>query len=220
MSEFQKNDEIFEFEEKIKKKYSNITKLLFLIGIILIVWFLIVFSGVFFLDYDYNWAVISFENWVLIISAILVIFILFEILFYFRFSNLEKQIKKKSQPKPEFIDGKHIHVFTYPKGVEGGIFSKTYVEIDSQNVLRLRTLIIPPNELWSKNEPKEEEILKDKATAKFEVYKDKAGEYRFRLKAPNGEIIAVSEGYKTKKSCMNGIESVKKNVLTPKIIEK
>ena len=46
---------------------------------------------------------------------------------------------------------------------------------------------------------------------KFEVYLDKAGEYRFRLKARNGEIIAVSEGYKAKASCFNGIESVKKN---------
>ena len=46
---------------------------------------------------------------------------------------------------------------------------------------------------------------------KFEVYQDKAGEYRFRLKARNGEIIAVSEGYKAKASCMNGIESVRKN---------
>ena len=46
---------------------------------------------------------------------------------------------------------------------------------------------------------------------KFEVYTDKAGEFRFRLKARNGEIIASSEGYKTLKSCLNGIESVKKN---------
>ena len=46
---------------------------------------------------------------------------------------------------------------------------------------------------------------------KFEVYQDKAGEFRFRLKARNGEIIAVSEGYKAKASCMNGIESVRKN---------
>ena len=46
---------------------------------------------------------------------------------------------------------------------------------------------------------------------KFEVYQDKAGEYRFRLKARNGEIILASEGYKEKKSCLNGIESVKKN---------
>lgn len=45
----------------------------------------------------------------------------------------------------------------------------------------------------------------------FEVYKDKAEEYRFRLKAKNGQIILVSEGYSQKQGCMNGIESVKTN---------
>ena len=46
---------------------------------------------------------------------------------------------------------------------------------------------------------------------KFEVYTDKAGETRFRLKASNGQIIATGEGYKTKKACLNGIESIRKN---------
>ncbi|MCR5537171.1 MAG: YegP family protein [Succinivibrio sp.] len=46
---------------------------------------------------------------------------------------------------------------------------------------------------------------------KFEVYKDKGGEFRFRLKARNGEVVAASEGYKKKDSCLNGIESVRKN---------
>ena len=46
---------------------------------------------------------------------------------------------------------------------------------------------------------------------KFEVYTDKGGEFRFRLKATNGQIIAVSEGYTSKSSCLNGIESVRKN---------
>lgn len=46
---------------------------------------------------------------------------------------------------------------------------------------------------------------------KFEIYTDKAGEFRFRLKATNGQIIAVSEGYKAMAGCKNGIESVKKN---------
>lgn len=46
---------------------------------------------------------------------------------------------------------------------------------------------------------------------KFELYADKAGEFRFRLKAGNGENILSSEGYKHKSSAMNGIESVKKN---------
>ena len=54
---------------------------------------------------------------------------------------------------------------------------------------------------------------------KFEVYTDKAGEFRFRLKALSGQTIAVSEGYKAIASCMSGIESVKKNVVDAKIIE-
>ena len=46
---------------------------------------------------------------------------------------------------------------------------------------------------------------------KVEVYLDKRGEYRFRLKARNGEIIATGEGYKAKASCLNGIDSIRRN---------
>lgn len=53
---------------------------------------------------------------------------------------------------------------------------------------------------------------------KFEVYTDKAGESRFRLKAKNGQIIAASEGYSSLKSCLNGIESVRKNSVDAKIV--
>ena len=54
---------------------------------------------------------------------------------------------------------------------------------------------------------------------KFEVYKDRAGEYRFRLKAGNGEVIAVGEGYKQKAGCINGIESIKKNAPIADIVD-
>ena len=53
---------------------------------------------------------------------------------------------------------------------------------------------------------------------KFEVYADKAGEYRFRLKAKNGEIIAVSEGYTTLDSCLNGVESVRRNAADSDVV--
>ncbi len=46
---------------------------------------------------------------------------------------------------------------------------------------------------------------------KFEIYNDKAGEFRFRLKAGNGQTILASEGYAAKSGCTNGIESVKAN---------
>ena len=54
---------------------------------------------------------------------------------------------------------------------------------------------------------------------KFEMYQDKAGEFRFRLKARNGEIIGVSEGYTSKANGVNGVESVKKNAAEAEIVE-
>ena len=54
---------------------------------------------------------------------------------------------------------------------------------------------------------------------KFELYTDKAGEFRFRLKATNGQIIAVGEGYKAKASLLNGVESVRKNAVDAETVE-
>lgn len=48
----------------------------------------------------------------------------------------------------------------------------------------------------------------------FELYNDKAGEFRFRLKASNGQTILVSEGYKAKKSALTGIDSVRRNAMS------
>ncbi len=53
---------------------------------------------------------------------------------------------------------------------------------------------------------------------KFEIYTDKAGEFRFRLKAKNGQIIAVGEAYETLKACLAGVASVKKNAVGAKIV--
>ena len=60
----------------------------------------------------------------------------------------------------------------------------------------------------------EDQTVKDFETQKnpkFEVYTDKRGEFRFRLKAANGQIIATGEAYKAKASCLNGIASIRKN---------
>ena len=54
---------------------------------------------------------------------------------------------------------------------------------------------------------------------KFEIYKDKAGKFRFRLKASNGQIIAVGEGYKSKTSARNGIDSVKRHAPDAPVVD-
>jgi uncharacterized protein YegP (UPF0339 family) len=54
---------------------------------------------------------------------------------------------------------------------------------------------------------------------KFEVFKDSAGKFRFRLKAGNGEIIAVGESYESKAGALNGIEAVKKNAPEATVVD-
>ncbi|WEK62197.1 MAG: YegP family protein [Candidatus Microbacterium colombiense] len=54
---------------------------------------------------------------------------------------------------------------------------------------------------------------------RFELYTDKSGEYRFRLKAGNGEVIATSEGYSSKSGALNGIDSVRRNAADAEVVE-
>lgn len=66
----------------------------------------------------------------------------------------------------------------------------------------------------------EDQTEKGFATAsspKFEIYKDKKGEFRFRLKAKNGKIIATGEGYSALAGCKNGVTSIKKSAPTAKV---
>jgi uncharacterized protein YegP (UPF0339 family) len=58
-----------------------------------------------------------------------------------------------------------------------------------------------------------------KLNPKFEMYQDKANQYRFRLRARNGKIIAVSEPYTTRAACENGIDSVRKNADTAETVQ-
>ncbi|SDB46883.1 hypothetical protein SAMN02910317_02379 [Ruminococcaceae bacterium FB2012] len=71
------------------------------------------------------------------------------------------------------------------------------------------------------NAPVEDQTVEGFAAEKcpkFEMYTDKKGEFRFRLKATNGQVICASEGYTSKTSCKNGIESVKKNAAEAEIV--
>lgn len=63
------------------------------------------------------------------------------------------------------------------------------------------------------------EAVRPLTNPKFELYADKAGLFRFRLRSRNGAIIAVSEAYNSKIGCLDGIESVKNNVISAEILE-
>ena len=81
--------------------------------------------------------------------------------------------------------------------------------------VRLEPLLAQLNKVLGVESKKRERV-----PAKFELYKDTGGQYRFRLIAPNNEIIAVGEAYKSKGACMKGIESVRTNALMAQIIDR
>ena len=78
---------------------------------------------------------------------------------------------------------------------------------------------VKKNSVVANIEDQTAEVFESQKHPKFEIYIDKKGEYRFRLTATNGQIIAVGEGYKAKAGCLNGIESVKKNAPDAEIVE-
>lgn len=87
------------------------------------------------------------------------------------------------------------------------------------NACRKGILSVAKNAPIAKLEDQTQPDFKSLTNPKFEMYIDKAGSYRFRLKARNGEIIAVSEQYTAKAGCLNGIESVRKNAAQAEIME-
>ena len=148
MSEQQIQVEMHIYEEKLRNKYSMFIKLFLVITFLLLIGILVVSLGISYFELGYNWAWLSLDGWNILASVFFVVFIFFVLIFYYHFSSLRNKIIELEKPKPEFIDGKKVHVFTFPDGKEGGLFSKTYIEIDEHNVLRLRTLMIPPEEVW------------------------------------------------------------------------
>ena len=81
----------------------------------------------------------------------------------------------------------------------------------SEHACRKGIESVRKNAAIAKLEDQTEPDFRQLTNPKFELYRDKSGNFRFRLKARNGEIIAVSEIYSAKAGCLNGIESVRRN---------
>lgn len=93
--------------------------------------------------------------------------------------------------------------------------SETYTALDTcKNGIES----VKKNAVEAKLEDQTVEGYEAVTNPKFEIYKDKAGEFRFRLKARNGEIIATGEGYKSKDGCKNGIDSIRRNAPDAEVV--
>jgi hypothetical protein len=147
-------EELSKVEDKLKVRYSTLSKLFAVIAILFIIWVFVVLLGIYLLGQGYNWALLSLDNWIYVLCVLIGFFVVLEIIFYLHYNGVSKKRLEAEKPEPEFTQGKRLYVYTHPKGAEGGIYSKTYIKIDENNVLRLRALIIPPQELWGAKEEK------------------------------------------------------------------
>jgi len=139
-------------DNKLLVLYTILIKIFLIISILFLIWIVFIAFGSFILEFQPNWAILDLKNWILIWCFLVVIFIILEIAFYIHYSSsIDKRIEFV-ETEPESIFGKRLYIYTFPIGAEGGIFSKTYIQIDKNSVLRLRNQIIPPNDLWNKEE--------------------------------------------------------------------
>lgn len=142
--------ELQKTEDKLRVKYSRWSKIFFVIAILFIIWVAIVTLGIVVFEHGPIWALLTLEHWIYACCGLIGFFIILELIFYLHCTSIKNKRLKQEKPKPEFINSKRLHVYTDPSGAEGGIFSKTYISIDENHVLRLKTLMVPPGDLWSK----------------------------------------------------------------------
>jgi hypothetical protein len=142
----QKNDKANNTEKKIN--FFFLTRLFFAISIVMVFWIIIVAFGLY-VGMGYNWALLDIELWLFIVIFVLIILVFIDVLFIFILARKKgEELTSFEEVDDEYIHGKKVFVFTNPKNAEGGIFSKTYITIDNETVLKLRELMTPPEELW------------------------------------------------------------------------
>jgi hypothetical protein len=147
MTTSEKLAQLLNYERKISARYKWFFKLFLIVTFLLVFLLIISAVGIIFLGLGTNWFLFNFEGWIFGVSIVIGLFVILEILFFLHFFFVRRQRIKLGTPKPEYIDGKKIIDITFPKGTDGGVYSKTYIEIDNNNILRLKNLMIPPDEL-------------------------------------------------------------------------
>ena len=111
-----------------------------MLTIILVFWVIIVASATYLLDQMDGWALLTFSNWVLTVTILIGIFIVIDLVFLFH-PAFKQIIPIEELGKPEFIEDKKVYEYIYPEGEKEGVFSKTYIPIDDETLIRIKTLL-------------------------------------------------------------------------------
>lgn len=134
-------------EDILRERYLRASKII--LAVALIYFFIVVFNivRVFYLGF-YKRVFFTLNQWISSGIVILGILIALEGIFILHYQMVKRKRIASEKPKSLYLRGKKLHVYTLPEGSKGGVFSKTYVKIDEENILTLRYQMIMPEELW------------------------------------------------------------------------
>ena len=133
-------------EDVLKTRYLRVSKILLILAIFYSLWIVIVVLGVYFFGL-YKIALLTMDQWIISGIGIIGLFVGLDLLFFIHHFIVKKRRIESEKPGPKDFKGKKLHTYTIPIDSKGGIFSKTYIKLDENNILNLRYQMIPPNEM-------------------------------------------------------------------------
>ena len=144
------NNKVFQ----LGNRYKKWSKVFFVVALLYFIWAFVVVMGVYFFELGYRWSLLSINEWIYLGIGIFALFIVLEVIFLIHHTMAQKQQRAPGQPASLYYKGRRLHIFTYPAGSKGGIYSKTHIKIDDDNIVNVRVQMVPPANLWGKNEEK------------------------------------------------------------------
>ncbi|MEM4259107.1 MAG: hypothetical protein QXL17_08200 [Candidatus Thermoplasmatota archaeon] len=141
-------------EERLKNRYSKISKIVFIIAILYLFWVCFVMLSIYFFGYGYRWAFVTIDLWILSAIVLLCFFVVLEIFFLGHIIKIRKKRLFAEIPKPVIIEGRPVYVYTIPEGASGGLFSKTLIPLDDSMMVMIRFQMLKPHDLWKKDNNK------------------------------------------------------------------
>ena len=146
-------DNSYRMEKRTNSPSVLLPKLFLILTIIFILWIFVVASGSMILGFDSSWAGFSLAFWAIMFSVLIAIFIILDIVFLIKpelgLQTTDNLVQTTEMKIPEYRDGKRVYDFTFPPQVKGGLFSKTYLNIGENFLLRVRDQMFTADELWS-----------------------------------------------------------------------
>ncbi|EMR74767.1 hypothetical protein MBGDF03_01214 [Thermoplasmatales archaeon SCGC AB-540-F20] len=138
-------------EDILKVRYLRASKIMIILAVIYSLWITFLIMGVYFLGI-YKLALLTMDQWIISGIILLGVFVGLNVIFILHHYMVKRKRIESEKPKPLSFKGKKLHIYTLPTNSKGGIYSKTFVKIDGDNILNFRIQMISPYELWGKKE--------------------------------------------------------------------